>query len=85
MTNTALYLYEAGIDIRLVRYQLYRTAGGEKVLSVAQLIPVPDAEDFMVRPVPVAAPRPPPAHPGRVRPRRCSGSSRTTPSRMGLR
>ncbi|MCG5446141.1 endonuclease NucS [Micromonospora sp. NIE79] len=50
VTNTALYLYEAGIDIRLVRYQLYRTASGEKVLSVAQLIPVPDAEEFMVRP-----------------------------------
>jgi hypothetical protein len=50
VTNTALYLYEAGIDIRLVRYQLYRTASGEKVLSVAQLLPVPDAEEFMVRP-----------------------------------
>ncbi|MEW2592716.1 endonuclease NucS domain-containing protein [Micromonospora aurantiaca] len=50
VTNTALYLYEAGIDIRLVRYQLYRTVSGEKVLSVAQLLPVPDAEEFMVRP-----------------------------------
>jgi len=50
VTNTALYLYEAGIDIRLIRYQLYNTAAGEKVLSVAQLLPVPDAEDFMVRP-----------------------------------
>jgi hypothetical protein len=50
VTNTALFLYEAGIDIRLVRYQLYQTAASEKVLSVAQLLPVPDAEDFMVRP-----------------------------------
>lgn len=50
VTNTALFLYEAGIDIRLVRYQLYRTAGGEHVLSVVQLLPVPDAEDFMIRP-----------------------------------
>lgn len=50
VTNTALFLYEAGIDIRLVRYQLYQTTSGEKVLSVAQLLPVPDAEDFMVRP-----------------------------------
>lgn len=50
VTNTALFLYEAGIDIRLVRYQLYQTAGGEKVLSVTQLLPVPDAEDFMIRP-----------------------------------
>ncbi|WP_346535505.1 endonuclease NucS domain-containing protein [Micromonospora sp. DPT] len=50
VTNTALFLYEAGIDIRLVRYQLYQTAAGEKILSVAQLLPVPDAEDFMIRP-----------------------------------
>jgi hypothetical protein len=50
VTNTALFLYEAGIDIRLVRYQLYQTAAGERVLSVAQLLPVPDAEDFMIRP-----------------------------------
>lgn len=50
VTNTALFLYEAGIDIRLVRYQLYQTASGEKILSVAQLLPVPDAEEFMVRP-----------------------------------
>jgi hypothetical protein len=50
VTNTALFLYEAGIDIRLVRYQLYPTVGGEQILTVAQLLPVPDAEDFMVRP-----------------------------------
>lgn len=50
ITNTALFLYEAGLDIRLVRYRLYKTDGGELVLSVAQLLPVPDAEDFMVRP-----------------------------------
>lgn len=50
ITNTALFLYEAGLDIRLVRYQLYETASHERVLSVAQLLPVPDAEEFMVRP-----------------------------------
>ncbi|GAB3864637.1 hypothetical protein GCM10027610_113340 [Dactylosporangium cerinum] len=50
VTNTALFLYESGIDVRLVRYQLYRTAGGEQVLSVSQLLPVPDAEQFMIRP-----------------------------------
>ncbi|MFG1842857.1 hypothetical protein ACGFH8_31025 [Micromonospora sp. NPDC049175] len=49
-TNAALYLYESGIDIRLVRYQLYLTSGGETVLSVARLLPVPDAEEYMVRP-----------------------------------
>jgi endonuclease NucS-like protein len=50
VTNTALFLYEAGIDIRLVRYQLYQTAAGQNVLTVTQLLPVPDAEEFMVRP-----------------------------------
>lgn len=50
ITNTALFLYEAGIDIRLLRYQLYQTVSSEHVLSVAQLLPVPDAEEFMIRP-----------------------------------
>ncbi|MEV0714046.1 hypothetical protein [Asanoa sp. NPDC050611] len=50
VTNTALFLFQNGIEIRLVRYQLYRTAAGENVLSVTQLLPVPDAEAFMVRP-----------------------------------
>jgi len=50
VTNTALFLYEAGIDIRLVRYQLYQTTTGEKILSITQLLPVPDAEEFMIRP-----------------------------------
>lgn len=50
VTNTALFLFEAGIDIRLRRYQLYRTEGDEILLSVSQLLPVPAAEDFMVKP-----------------------------------
>ncbi len=50
VTNTALFLFEAGLDIRLRRYQLYETASGERVLSVSQLLPVPDAEDFMIKP-----------------------------------
>ena len=50
LTNTALFLLESGLDIRLRRYQLYETAGGELVLSVSQVLPVPQAETFMVRP-----------------------------------
>lgn len=50
VTNTALYLVEQGIDLRLVRYQLYRLANQQLALSVSQLIPVPEAEEFMVRP-----------------------------------
>ncbi|MFC6015215.1 endonuclease NucS domain-containing protein [Plantactinospora solaniradicis] len=50
ITNTALFLVEQGIDLRLVRYQLYRLANQQLVLSVSQLIPVPEAEEFMVRP-----------------------------------
>ena len=50
VTNTCLFLYESGIDIRLVRVQLYRTGGGELVLTTSQLLPVPTAETFMIRP-----------------------------------
>lgn len=50
VTNTALFLYENGIDIRLVQARLYRTTGGEIVLTTSQLLPVPAAETFMVRP-----------------------------------
>src|SRR5262245_41649787 len=35
VTNTALFLFEAGLDIHLRRYQLYETASGERVLSVS--------------------------------------------------
>jgi hypothetical protein len=30
MINTALFLYEAGMGIRLVRYLLYQTAAGQR-------------------------------------------------------
>ena len=50
ITNAALFLFESGIDIQLRRYQLYETNGNETVLTVSQLIPVPDAEQFMVKP-----------------------------------
>jgi hypothetical protein len=50
LTNTALFLFEAGLDICLRRYQLFETQSGERVLWVSQMLPVPDAEEFMVKP-----------------------------------
>lgn len=49
LTNTAMFLIEQGLDLRLVRVQLYRM-GETLALTASQLLPVPDAEDFMVRP-----------------------------------
>jgi hypothetical protein len=50
LTNTALFLFEAGIDIHLRRYQLFETRSGERVLWVSQMLPLPDAEELMVKP-----------------------------------
>jgi hypothetical protein len=35
VTNTSLFLYESGIDIPLIRVRLYRTGGGELVLTTS--------------------------------------------------
>jgi hypothetical protein len=50
VTNTALFLHTQGLDIRLIKYQLYRLSGGPLVLAASQVIPVPNAEDYMIRP-----------------------------------
>jgi hypothetical protein len=50
VTNTAMFLFENGIDIRLVQVRLYRIAGGQLVLTRSQLLPVPKAETFMMKP-----------------------------------
>jgi hypothetical protein len=50
ITNTALYLYENGIDVRLIQLRLYRTLSGQLMLTTSRLLPVPEAETFMVRP-----------------------------------
>ncbi|RIJ66999.1 hypothetical protein D1871_23300 [Nakamurella silvestris] len=50
VTNTAMFLFENRIDIRLIQVRLYRTAGGELVLTRSQLLPVPAAENFMMKP-----------------------------------
>jgi hypothetical protein len=49
LTKSAMFLIEQGLDLRLVRVQLYRM-GQTLALTSSQLLPVPDAEEFMVRP-----------------------------------
>jgi alkylated DNA nucleotide flippase Atl1 len=50
LRNTAMFLIEQGLDLRLVRVQLYRMPHGTLALTASQLLPVPDTEEFMVRP-----------------------------------
>ena len=50
VTNTAMFLFENGIDIRLVQVRLYRIGDGQLVLTRSQLLPVPKAETFMMKP-----------------------------------
>lgn len=50
LRNTAMFLIESGLDLRLVRVQLYRMTNDTLALTVSQLLPVPDTEEFMVRP-----------------------------------
>jgi len=50
MTNTSMFLIEQGLDLRLIRVQLYHMANETVALTASQVLPVPDAEDFMVRP-----------------------------------
>ncbi|MDP8970641.1 MAG: MGMT family protein [Actinomycetota bacterium] len=49
LTNTAMFLIEQGLDLRLIRAQLYRL-GETLALTTSQVLPVPEAEEFMVRP-----------------------------------
>ena len=54
VTNTSLFLIEQGLDLRLIRVQLYRSAENVLTMTASQLLPVPDVEEFMVRPRSVA-------------------------------
>lgn len=49
LTNTAMFLIEQGLDLRLVRLQLYQL-GNTLAITTSQMLPVPEAEEFMVRP-----------------------------------
>lgn len=50
-TATVVWLVSSGINITLQRVQAYRTAGGELVVTVSQLFPIREVEDFLVAPM----------------------------------
>jgi alkylated DNA nucleotide flippase Atl1 len=50
LRNTSMFMIESGLDLRLMRVQLYRLGGETLALTASQLLPVPDTEEFMVRP-----------------------------------
>lgn len=50
VTATAVWLSEMGLDINLMRFQAYR-AEASVLITVSQLYPVPDVEEFTVAPV----------------------------------
>lgn len=50
VTNLALYLLSYGVPLTLLKFATYRTDSGQLVFTTSQLLPVPDAEEFMVRP-----------------------------------
>lgn len=49
LTNTAMFLIEQGLDLRLMRVQLFDVEG-TLALTTTQVLPVPEAAEFMVRP-----------------------------------
>ena len=55
VTNTAMFLFENHVDIRLVQVRLYRLDTGQLVVTTSQLLPVPNGETFMMRPRSTAA------------------------------
>ncbi len=48
LTTSVLWLNETGLDIRCVRLEPYQIAN-DTILDVQQVIPFPDAEDYIVR------------------------------------
>lgn len=47
LTTAVLWLYDNGIDIRCIRIKPY-DHGGERLIDVQQLVPLPEAADYMV-------------------------------------
>jgi hypothetical protein len=50
VTATTVFLHENGLDIWLLRIQAYRSGQGEVLVTVSQLWPVPNVEDFTISP-----------------------------------
>jgi hypothetical protein len=51
VTATAVWLTEMGLDISMQRVQAYRVFGDRVIVTVSQLFPVPDVEEFTVSPL----------------------------------
>jgi hypothetical protein len=49
VTSTVVFLREIGLDMRLVRFQAYRTEAG-LIITVSQHYPVPEVEEFTLVP-----------------------------------
>ncbi|QDT16483.1 DUF4268 domain-containing protein [Alienimonas californiensis] len=49
ITTTALWLNERGIDVRCIELKAYVDPSGGTLLDVRQVIPLPSADDFLVR------------------------------------
>lgn len=50
VTATCVFLREVGLDIALVRHRAFRTPRGEVIIATSQLFPLPDVEQFTVKP-----------------------------------
>ncbi len=50
VTSTVVWLSEMGLDLTLQRVQAYRVFDDQTVVTVSQLFPVPDVEEFTVSP-----------------------------------
>lgn len=51
VTATAVWLSEMGLDLTLQQVQAYRVFGDRTIVTVSQLFPVTDVEEFTVSPV----------------------------------
>jgi hypothetical protein len=49
VTASVVWLNEMGLDVTLMKHQAYRTAN-ETLITVSQLYPVPDVEEFTIAP-----------------------------------
>jgi alkylated DNA nucleotide flippase Atl1 len=56
VTASAVWMSEMGIDITLQRVQAYRVFDTRTIITVSQLYPVPDVEEFTVAPGASASP-----------------------------
>lgn len=49
LTTTVLWLRERDVDIRCIRLRPYRVPGGQLLVDVQPIIPLPETEDLLVR------------------------------------